>query len=335
MRGERISVIVPAYNIEAYIEKTIQSICCQTYRNLEIIIVDDGSTDTTGEIVESLKQKDLRIKVIHQKNGGVTSARLAGLKTASGDWISFVDGDDYLEPEMYQVLLSNAQKYQADISHCGYQMVFPNRADYYHNTGKIVTQTRESGVRDLLKGDFVEPGLWNKIYRADIIRNSNIMRRMDLSVRINEDYLMNYYLFSQARRSVFEDRCLYHYIVRKDSAATSSMNINKLRDPVKVCAIIIRETKEHKEWQEIVKNRFVNLLINIAALDKKDLAWAEPFQKKAKIKLRKLLPKVVSGNYSKRTKILATLASVSPLLYGKVHTLYAHIKGTDRKYLVE
>lgn len=139
--SEKISVVVPVFNIEKYVERCAYSILNQTYANLEIIMVDDGSTDGSGKIIDQIAASDSRIKVIHKENGGVTSARMAGIKSATGEWIGFVDGDDEVEPDMFRHLLQNAIIYQADISHCGYQMVFPDgRIDYYYNTGVLERQ---------------------------------------------------------------------------------------------------------------------------------------------------------------------------------------------------
>lgn len=336
MTKELISVIVPVFNLEAYIEKAIQSICSQTYHNLEIIIVDDGSTDDSWDIIKALEKSDSRILAIHKENGGVTSARLTGLSMASGNWIGFVDGDDYIEPDMYEILLSNAIKYQADISHCGYQMVFPSRVDYYYNTGKVIEQTGDTGVSDLLRGEFVEPGLVNKLFKAEVIKNSDIEKKMDTSIKINEDLLMNYYFFSKAKKSIFEDHCFYHYMVREDSAATAAATIGKLRDPIKVCSILLKETKNHPVWQNLVRERYVGLLVNLAVTDTKGvMSWAKPLQSKAHKKLRRILPGIVTGRYHLRTKLLAVWAAAAPGFYCKVHATYAHVRGTDKKYSVE
>ena len=135
-----ISVIVPAYNLERYIERTIRSILRQTYQDIEIIVVDDGSKDQTAEVVKRLvEQNPEKIELIQIPNGGVTNARLTGVKQAKGEWIGFVDGDDEIEPDLYELLLNNAIKYQADISHCGYQMVFEDgRVNCFHNTGCLM-----------------------------------------------------------------------------------------------------------------------------------------------------------------------------------------------------
>ena len=146
----KISVIIPVYNLEKYLARTLDSVLAQTYKNLEIILVNDGSADESPAIMEYYASLDSRIKTIHKENGGVTSARLSGVGAATGDWIGFVDGDDLIEPEMFERLIKNALHYQADISHCGYQMVFPSRVDYYYNTAKLVEQDHTTGLRDLI-----------------------------------------------------------------------------------------------------------------------------------------------------------------------------------------
>ena len=147
-------------------------------REIEVILVDDGSTDESGRICDGFKH-DPRIKVIHKKNAGVSAARNSGIEVASGDYIGFVDGDDTVDEEMFEVLIENAIKYDADISHCGYKMVFPSRIDYYHNTGVLVGQNNEIGLKDLLAGNRVEPGLWNKIYKKELFNNIKIDEKQE------------------------------------------------------------------------------------------------------------------------------------------------------------
>ena len=114
---QKISIIIPAYNIENYLGKTLDSVLAQTYQNIEVIVVNDGSKDGTGKVVDDYAAHDSRVIAVHKENGGVTSARLRGIAAASGDWIGFVDGDDYIEPDMYERLMRNAREYNVEISH--------------------------------------------------------------------------------------------------------------------------------------------------------------------------------------------------------------------------
>ncbi len=252
-----ISVVVPVYNIREYLPDCLDSILNQSYKNIQIIIVNDGSTDNSKEIVDTywLKFPD-KIKAIHISNSGVTNARLTGIKEADGEWIGFVDGDDIIESDMYERLLTNAIQNQADISHCGYQTIVNGgeRIHYFYNTGKTVKQDNMSGLRDLLTGEFIEPSLCNKLFNRRLFLRLFDTYALDASIKYNEDLLMNYILFKEANLSVYEDFCPYHYMSRSVSATRSGFNLNRVLDPVKV-----RE----------------KILIDVVDMDLKDIALAK------------------------------------------------------------
>lgn len=257
----KISVIVPCYNIESYLPRCIESILAQTYKNLEIILISDGSTDGTDEVIREYAKKDSRIIPVFKQNSGVSDTRNRGLDIATGDYIGFVDGDDYIEPEMYETLLKNAIENNADISHCGYQMVFPSRVDYYYNTGKKVIQDNKKGIRDIIVGNYVEPSPCIKMYRKNIVNNL----RMPPDIKINEDVIFNFYAFVNSQKSVYEDLPFYHYILRKGSAATSKINQNKLFDPVRVRKEIFEYSLKNldNEIQSVAYSSYLNSIINL------------------------------------------------------------------------
>ena len=244
MKNKKVSVIVPVYNLEKELPECVHSIMAQTHNNLEIILVDDGSLDDSRKTINCLAEEDARIIPIYKDNGGVTSARLAGCQIASGDYIGFVDGDDTIEPDMFEILVKNAIDYEADISHCGYQMVFPDgRIHLFYNTGKILIQNQFQGIKDLLEGKIIEPGLCNKLFKKELIKRVLKNESMDTTIKINEDLLMNYYLFEGSKKAVFIDLCKYHYNVREGSASRSSLSRRKIIDPIKVKIIILRQCK--------------------------------------------------------------------------------------------
>ena len=333
--NEMISIIIPAYNIQDYLSATLDSVLAQTYENLEIIVVNDGSRDNTADVIDSYAARDRRIKAIHKENGGVTSARLRGVAEAKGAYIGFVDGDDYIEPQMYARLMENVKTHGADISHCGYQMVFPSRVDYYHNSGQLIIQKDSQCCADLLVGGFVEPALGNKLFRKELFTGLN--EWMDPSIRINEDLLMNFYLFRQAKKAVFEDVCPYHYVLRKGSAATSRLNEHKLKDPLSVLRLLLHETAPVPEWNAIVERRLIYQLVSTATLatnDQRDLVL--PVRRDARKELRHRLWSVLTGNSCNiKLKIMALWAAVWPWSYCTVHKVYAHLRGTDRKFEVK
>lgn len=254
-----LSIIVPAFNIENYISRCLENLINQNYKNIEIIVVDDGSKDKTGEIIDSYVQKDSRIKVIHKKNEGVSIARNTGIDIAKGDYIGFVDGDDTVDEEMFEILIKNAVKYDADISHCGYKMVFPSRTDYYYNTEDIVIQNNYDGLKDLLKADRVEPSLSNKIYKSTLFDDV----RLSSDIKYNEDLLANFYLFRKSIKSVFYDKCMYNYMIRKGSAATKKISKNKILDPILVMKEIKNSLEKDSDLYKIVYRRYLRNLVGV------------------------------------------------------------------------
>lgn len=240
MTGERISVIVPAYNNAPWLPRCLDSLLNQTYRNLEIIVVNDGSTDDTKAVLDAYAAGHERVKVIHKENGGVTSARLRGVAEASGQWIGFVDGDDEIEPQMYARLLENVHSYGADISHCGHQVLFPDgRIGYVHNSGVLRQQDRLTGLRDLLDGGLIESSLCTKLFRRELF--DGLEAWIDPAIKNNEDFLMNYYLFARAEGAVFEDICPYHYLLRHGSASYRQFHEHSIFDPIRVRQIILED----------------------------------------------------------------------------------------------
>lgn len=323
--ADLISVIVPVFNVAKDLPRCLDSILAQKYPNIEIIAVDDGSTDDSGMLLDNYSQKYSSIQVIHTKNCGVTNARLRGVAAASGKWIGFVDGDDEIEAEMYERLMKNAQQYQSDISHCGYQMIFPDgRIHYFHNTGHLMLQDRMIGLEDLLSGSPVEPGLCNKLFRKTLFHNLINDNLMDLSIKINEDLLMNFYLFLQAKQSVFEDICPYHYIVRPISASRQKLNQHKIYDPIKVKELILAIAPANVKVQ--AQHAFLSTCINIY---NSIILANQPEFENDRINIRqKIISHINWAKYlSKKQYLLAWLIHHIPSLYKPIYQFYvAHIQ---------
>ena len=318
--NQRISIIVPTYNAKAYVKEAVASLCAQTYDNIEIIVVDDGSTDGTAELLRDIQLTDKRIKVVYKENEGVTKTRLRGVQEASGEWVGFMDADDTVESNMYETLLYNAEKSGADISHCGYLKVFADRTVPYYDTKKRVVQDNEQGLYDLLKGDFVEPGLWNKLYKRTLFDEILQGRIIDTTVKINEDLLMNYYLFKRSAKSIFEDKCLYRYFCRENSASTQAINVHKLCDPLKVRKILYIETLGNKRLNGVMRDNVLMRLIQLATRKISALPdWAAEYIRQARKELKEFYKIVKKQPMSKKTKWNVRLAICSPALYRIVH----------------
>jgi len=239
----KVSVIVAAYNVDQWIGNCITSISNQTYSNLEIIVIDDGSTDRTGAIIDEHAAIDSRIIAIHQANAGLVGVREKGISVSSGDYVTFVDGDDMIASDMYERLVNNAVKYDADISHCGMIFVWPSGIkEWHYGTNRIRIQDNYSGICDLLEGNIVEPSLCNKLYSRRIIANSC----PDKSITNNEDLLRNYVLFSRASKSVFDDFCGYLYLQRRGSISKDSKRlVSAFRDIEKARRYIVDNSPEN------------------------------------------------------------------------------------------
>ncbi len=316
--SKRISIIVPVYNLETYIKRTLESIIKQTYSNIEILVIDDGSTDQSWGVIQDIAKKDNRIIAIHQENGGVTSARLNGVKNSSGEWIGFVDGDDEIEIDMYENLMSNAIRYNADISHCGYQMIFPDgRIHYFYNTGKLIEQDRTTGIRELLLGEMVEPGLCNKLYKRELFRDILCNNLMPLDIKINEDLLMNFYLFNSSEKSIFEDKCRYHYLVRGESASRQQMNKHKIYDPIRVREIILGAADDN--MREYAQKSYLNTCTYtyIGLLESKYINERKKIRKKIKENM------TWGENLSVRSRLMVWMIIWLPGAFGILYKIYA------------
>ena len=222
--NKKISIIVPIYNIEKYLEECINSIINQTYANLEIILVDDGSTDKSGQLCDYYAKKDNRIIVIHKKNGGLVSARKAGLDIAIGDYIAFVDGDDWVENNMYESLLEFATDTNADFVESGYY-------DENEKTGicterllvdlidEVTLDNTEKWIGKWLKDQVecpIRSTIWSKLYKAELIKKSYSLVPDDMSR--GEDFVNFINLLFFARNKVYiTAKAFYHYRSRENS----------------------------------------------------------------------------------------------------------------------
>jgi len=232
MEEQKISVIVPIYNVAPYLARCIESICNQTYRNLQIILVDDGSTDGSGRICDAYAAHDPRVQVIHKENGGVVSARKAGLEYAQGIYIGLVDGDDYLEPEMYTELSRIICRENVDFVHSGYYI---DEKPGIYGTGKdAVFQCCEDTTACLRKfvlnpvSDLrITPSNWSKLYRSELVKEAYL--EVPNEVSYGEDLLFLCNCLLKCRSFSISSKAHYHYVTRMSSAChrKSISNIEK------------------------------------------------------------------------------------------------------------
>ena len=321
MGSPKISIIVPAYNVASYLPMCLESLLAQTHTNIEVLVVNDGSTDDTATVLDMYAAKDSRIKPIHKENGGVTNARFCGIEHAAGEWIGFVDGDDAIDPDMYERLLANAVKYDAQISHCGYRLVLENgRARYFYNTGRLVEQDTLTGLSDLLDGSFVEPGLCNKLFHKSLFWELLHSDEMDRTIRITEDLLMNIILFKQAQKAVYEDFCPYQYYSRKGSATRSILEEYKVFDPIRVKErlLSILPVEIEKNAQKAYVVTCINIYTDLLSSHQNNVKVV-----RSKVR-RKLLEHYDWTVYtSKKYRFMAGIIRYAPWLYRGIYAIYA------------
>ena len=314
---DKISIIVPFYNVEKYAPKCIESIINQTYTNLEIILVDDGSPDTCGKICDDYALKDGRIKVIHKKNAGLSDARNVGIKEATGKYIGFVDGDDYIEKDMYKYLYNLIKENNADISICGVEEVYEDGSIQDEKAKEsIEILSKEDAIKELLLDKKVRSHAWDKLYKRELFENIEYPygRKM-------EDIATTYKLFDLSNKIVIGEEIKYYYLQRNNGIMGS------------------KSTKMWVDYYELALERYNDLKITYPQMLENNIAlmniiidlYGQPneelkeYLKKNKIKkeYNKIYStKALKYNLKRNDKIKMILMRVSGNLYRKIYKKY-------------
>ena len=256
-----ISVIVPVYNVAEYLPRCIESIICQTYSNLEILLVNDGSDDTSGTICEKYYQKDERVRVIHQENLGVSSARNAGLDTAKGEWVGFVDPDDWIEPEMLEILYRTAIENNTAIAICGYVKHCPGGWLDNRTCADIPSAIPEKELlRYVLSGRHFEGFVWNKLFSRVFLDKNNI--RFDSKFSTCQDVVFVVSAAVHGASASYVPNALYHYCLRKGSS-TQSISGKRLTELDAWARIIKLASPVSIEWAELSKARYAGAVVGL------------------------------------------------------------------------
>ena len=230
-----ISIIVPVYNIEKYLNKSIMSMLAQTFINIEVILVDDGATDNSGAICDKFAGIDKRVKVIHQKNSGAGQARNNGLKAAKGNYIGFVDGDDYIEANMYEILYKNIKEYDDDIVMCQVNSVNTKgviKKTPYNNNMKVNTG-KEAIKNYLVNGRWA---CWDKLYKREVFGDVKFLEGRTCG----EDHIVIVPILYKSNKLRVIDEYLYNYLIRDDSTTNNSFSIRNF-DEVYVWEQVLKQ----------------------------------------------------------------------------------------------
>lgn len=289
---KKISLIIPIYNTQEYLDKCLESAVKQDYKNIEIICVDDGSTDGSGQILDRFAEKYKNIVAIHQKNGGESNARNRGLSVASGDYIGFMDCDDWIDSSMYSRLTQILELYDVDMAASGWIKEFSDRSIAVDNQEQI-----KSGIiyRDeLLKYVYYRDKyqgfayMWNKLYKKEALYDKgNHFLKFNESLRLGGDIVYLAQILMNVERAVYINESFYHYRQRKESGS-HSRNVEARLDSLKAYDYVIDFFQEHfvaEEIMRMVKRFQVYHSTNIAEIafqnrDKKALAVCHRYMKR-------------------------------------------------------
>ncbi|MCM1141034.1 MAG: glycosyltransferase [Muribaculum sp.] len=217
---ETVSILIPCFNVEQFLRKCVESICSQTYNSIQIVMIDDGSTDNTWQVMQKLVSSDTRIEIYHQENKGVAATRNALLSRIKGEYALFVDADDWIEPNMVEFLLDKINVHKADVAICG--MVKNDiivSSDYKENL-----LDRSETVEKFLLHNELRGSLWNKLVKTSLFHNLSF----DSSISYGEDALFCWQIFEKVDKVVLTDRQLYHYRMNDSSISHSKFGKQKL-----------------------------------------------------------------------------------------------------------
>jgi len=311
----KISIIVPVYKVEKYIHKCVDSILNQTFKEFELILVDDGSPDNCGNICDEYVNKDERVKVIHKENGGLSSARNAGIDIAKGEYIGFVDSDDYIEPDMYEILYKVSKENKCDIVSCSSIIHYPNRKVINGGHG-IIIHNKEDAMKTMLEGKLYDEVVWVKLFKKSVIGDI----RFPIG-RIYEDTAFTYKVIDRARKVGAIGEAKYNYIKHENSIMS-----NAIKD-IKIDAIIAYEEmykfmeEKYPELCDLVTLKLANNSMTVMNLMIKQDAFKrhkENYFKVAKILNSKFKRTIKLKEYPRNVKLLLIANKINPILYKQI-----------------
>lgn len=220
-----LSIVMPVYNVEKFLRRSIESVLQQEVRDFELVIVDDGSTDSSGTICDAYANSNLHISVVHKDNGGVTSARNEALRLIKGKYVAFLDSDDWIEPRMYREIIEFMRYNKADVGIGGYLLDYSKCIKRTFKSNKAMILNSNDALSEMLKRKIFDWSMCDKVYRAEIISNIHINNE----IVYTEDLVTNYFIFKKANIVVYKPVFAYHYSQRSGSATKNALStINQL-----------------------------------------------------------------------------------------------------------
>ena len=311
MRNPLISVIVPVYKTEQYLQRCISSICSQTYENLEIILVDDGSPDHSGALCDTLAQNDARIRVIHKENGGLSSARNAGLDVMQGDYVCFVDSDDFIDTQMCQTLYNRLISENADISCCGIANFDGNKVLSYFNANldDQFTLSPEAAMIELSKNYRITNSMCDKLYKAEIFHDLRMKQGI-----LYEDAQVQHFCLHRANRITYTAQPLYYYFLSQGSILRSDFSTRHYDCITASLERIAFFEENYPQAVAAAKARHLELCMQIIYQGKDTLQWKD-LRKSLIRQVRQKLDKTTLLQMGRNNFIKRTLLCISEPLF--------------------
>ncbi len=304
MKEELITIIIPVYKVEEYLERCIESIINQTYNNLEIILVDDGSPDNCGKICDEYQTKDKRIKVIHKENGGVSAARNDGIEASSGQYIAFIDSDDYINKEYIEGLYSNLKKNDCDISICSYN----ETNEYTYSIQETIESeahvyNSEQIMEKLLYQREIYTSVWCKLFKRELFENVVF----PIESNIGEDLATVYKLIAKSKKIVYSNAKNYYYFQRDNSLIKSQFKIQRMNCIKYIYEMIDIINNKYPKLLPAAHNRlFMEAVFIIIQIPKKE--YKDEYQQLKGI-IKKYRKEVLKDKKSKKGYRIIALAS--------------------------
>ena len=278
--NDLISIIVPIYKVEQYLERCLDSILQQTYSNYELILVDDGSPDKCGEICEEYARRDNRVRVIHKSNGGLSDARNVGISISKGEFIAFIDSDDWVAPEYLACMIGALKKTKSDICECGVirtDGILDESVISNEDESLLQTYNVENALEELICDGIFHQYVWNKLYRRKCIC------RIDFPVgKTHEDEFWTYQVFGKAKTIVKIERKLYYYFQRSGSIMGEKYNLRRLD---------VLEAKEQRQkymqenYPTLAESAGINLFISCIYNGQMSLKFLKDEQRKSAVRI--------------------------------------------------
>jgi glycosyltransferase involved in cell wall biosynthesis len=323
MKNPKVSIIVPVYNVKEFLPKCLDSILSQTIRDMEVITIDDGSSDGSAGVLDSYAESDNRITVVHVKNGGVSKARNIGLDRAKGDFIGFVDPDDYVEPQMYSTLVKTAEEMGADCVQCSFDIVRINGEIF--KKGDVVEKTTyglPESIVELMR-QVIKNSVCTKLYKREGLSSLAFVEKWHFA----EDFRFNSeYLLRNNRICTISD-VLYHYQIRDDSITHTYISENNLKglsvfDLIKESPALPESAKKIVSEKELAETmKFLNSSIGHRNISQDWITSMVNRVRDCRV--------YIKGNcfMTKPNKWMAWFVCTVPKLYVRVVTLFKRIKG--------